>query len=87
MSFAGGCKKQKTVRTKDSIELAGVPSHDGLLKIGYTDRDTRNEDNRNLSFGMRPEQTEAVNKTIACFTNRIRRTGWRSKIPDIESGE
>jgi hypothetical protein len=28
---------------------------------------TRNEENRTLSFGMRPEQTEAVEKTIAYF--------------------
>jgi len=29
----------------------------------------RNEDNRTLTFGMRPEQEEAVNKTIAYFTS------------------
>ena len=29
----------------------------------------RNEDNRTLSFGMRPEQEEAVNKSIAYFTS------------------
>ncbi|GHT24225.1 type III restriction endonuclease [Bacteroidia bacterium] len=126
-----------------AYELLGVSSHDGLLKIGYTDRDAqtrvaeqlktsavtykivleqsamrndgsaftdheihrylrqqgvanpdgewfkctvkdvraaivavksgiRNDDNRNLSFGMRPEQEEAVNKTIAYF-NTFRR--------------
>lgn len=29
----------------------------------------RNEDNRTLTFGMRPEQKEAVNKSIAYFTS------------------
>ncbi len=29
----------------------------------------RNEDNRTLTFGMRPEQEEAVNKSIAYFTS------------------
>jgi hypothetical protein len=123
-----------------AYELAGVPSHDGLLKIGYTDRDAqtrvaeqlktsavnykivleqsamrndgssftdheihrylrkqgfanpegewfrctvndvrstlwaiksgeKNEDNRTFDFKMRPEQEEAVNKTIAYFNN------------------
>jgi hypothetical protein len=135
-----------------AYELVNVPTHAGLLKIGYTDRDAqtrvaeqlktsalpykivveqsamrndgsaftdhdvhrylrkqgianpegewfkcavkdvraaiiavkrgiRNDDNRNLSFGMRPEQEEAVNKTIAYFKTCRNEAGGTESTP------